>query len=240
MAGRKVKPVTQADLSRLKGCTRQAVQKQIKGALAVALLPDGLVDAAHPAVVDWLNPDDAPTPERKPVATAPSKPTRSVKSTRIERAEPTALPDSGDDEMHLPDDGTVGAVANINDIPFGELIRRFGTGRAFKLWTDGLKDIELIRKTRIQNDEAEDLSVRREAIQIFVFGAIESMNRRLLRDTAKTLASRAMSLVRSGGTLEEIEALYRDSISTALSEVKSTALRILKPQEDEKSGDDGS
>jgi hypothetical protein len=226
--GRRIEPVSQADLAKLKGCSRQYVSKAAKGPLAIARLADGTFDKAHPVIVEWLRSasDRSPTVPEKSARKAPPAPTAPRKRTQSSEATPTASEHIDPASDILPDDGTAGAISALVEMPFGELVKTYGTARGFKLWTDSLKD----RKTRIAKDEAEELSVRREAIQIFVFGALESTNRRLLRDVPKTLATRLMSLVKSGGTLEESEKLIRDSISTGLSEVKATALRVLKKE----------
>jgi hypothetical protein len=53
------------------------------------------------------------------------------------------------------------------------------------------------------------------------------MNQRLLRDAPRTIAQRVSNAARSGATLEAMEKLVRDNVSSHLAHAKNSAVRVL-------------
>lgn len=234
MVGSRVKSISKADLARLKGVTRQTINGLAHGRLAPALLADGSFNANHPLVVEYLHPTPrpqpapVPTPAAKRTKSAPTLPTRSAKATDSRQSLPTEPDPESILEVIPPDDGTPESMEAYADMRFRDLVQKFGTDHRLLKWVDALKKIEDTRKTRLDNDETQGKLILREAVKIHIGGAIEAFNRRLLRDISKTLASRLLSMAKSGSTLEECEAVIRDAISTQLRQVQSTATRILR------------
>lgn len=230
MAARRIKPISKADLARLLGTTRQYVNKLVHGPLAVAVLEDGSVDSEHPAVLEFRRSktDRESTGAAKCENTAPRVPTSRAEPRQFVPPAPTEREPAEPLEVLLPDDGTPESMAAFMVMRFGDVVQKFGTDHRLLKWVDALKKIEDTRKTRLDNDETEGKLILREGVRIHIGGAIEAFSRRLLRDIPRTLASRMMSSVKSGATLEECEALIRDSISSQLRQVQATATRILR------------
>lgn len=108
------------------------------------------------------------------------------------------------------------------------LVERFGTGRNFRDWLLALKEIEIILEKHLGNEETQGRLIERDFVAGHVFGPIKSMFQKFLRDLPKTATRRLFALARSGGTLEEGEAVLRELISSQMKSVKTRVARALK------------
>ncbi len=109
-----------------------------------------------------------------------------------------------------------------------QIASRWGTMRAFRDHLDALKKIEDTRGKRLENDETEGQLISRELVKSHVFSAIESSNRRLLRDVPRTATRRLYANAKSRIPLEESETLVRDLIGSVLLPTKETLVRVLR------------
>jgi hypothetical protein len=233
---RRIEPISQSELATRKGCSRQAVSKQIKGALRIALLDDGLVDAGHPAVVEWLKPRTAhvPTPPPKPAVFAPAIPTTRAKPGRPALQLPTEEGPTERIKVEFPDDGTPAAMDRILDAEVvGKIIRlrdyesEGATNKEALGWTDLKKRIEEVRKLRLDNDETEGKIIHRDGVITHVMGLVDLVFNRLLGDVPRTLTSTISAAAKSGSTAEEIEKTVRGVISSVLRDLKTSAIKRL-------------
>jgi hypothetical protein len=253
-----MRPISRAEMARTAGVSKQAISKACKKELAPACQGDR-VDLDHPAVAVYLKrqgkevppvrapraaarPPGAPTSPRKGRASAPPPapraPTPKAKGPPGRPRKPTR--DTPDDEReevgHLrPREGVhEGSNEDLRDLTdcLMPLVERFGTDLRFSDWLSSLKDIELIREKRLKNGETEGGLISRELVKQHVLGAVESANKRLLGDAAKTIAAKVANIIRSGGGLEEAQRAVREEISKQLKPVKDKAARNLRHKAD--------
>lgn len=252
--------VSRSEFAELAGVSRPAVTKSgDSGKLRPACDGDG-VDVDHPAAVAFLKRHGKLPPpvksSKKSAAPSPSVPNagsdgappRPTKLKSSAAAAPTDTPKRGRGRPRNPPqdrpetvgdlrprEGTVeGSNEDLQDLDdaLTPLIERFGTHFQFSTWLSSLKDIELIREKRLKNGETEGGLISRELVQNFVFGAIESAFKRLLGDASKSIVSKVMNCVRTGGTAEEAQRIVRDEISKQLKTVKATSARNLRHKRD--------
>lgn len=251
--------VSRSEFAELAGVSRPAVTKSgDSGKLKPACDGDG-VDVDHPAAVAFLkrhgklppplkSPKKPATPPLPPAGGSDGDPPRPTKSKAVAAAGPPAPPKRGRGRPRNPPqdrpenvgdlrprEGTVeGSNDDLQDLDdaLTPLIDRFGTHFQFSTWLSSLKDIELIREKRLKNGETEGGLISREIVQNFVFGAIESAFKRLLGDASKSIVSKVMNCVRTGGTSEEAQRIVRDEISKQLKTVKATSARNLRHKRD--------
>jgi hypothetical protein len=85
-------------------------------------------------------------------------------------------------------------------------------------------------KLELANAQTREQLISRELVRTHVFGSQEFLNKRLLGDAAKTIASKVFNSVRAKGTLEEAQRIVRDEISKQLRATKDKMIRLLKPR----------
>ena len=217
--------ISKAKLASEAGVTKQAVTKLCRGKLKVAVAGNS-VDIDHPAVIEYLKARKkimttkgvkALKGDKKKPAKKKKKPTKKKEAPQDDEPEPEESHYSGDND-----------VAGVMDLTLRELIVRFGTAPQFKDWADAVKTVSDIILKDLTADEKKKKFIRRSLVKTHIFGAIENMNRRLLGDLPKTLVRRLFSMAKSGGSLEEGEALAHELISTILKGAKETAQKQLR------------
>lgn len=119
------------------------------------------------------------------------------------------------------------------------IVDRFGSMHGLRDWLAALKTIEEIRTKRLDNDETEGSLIRREGVRVYLFGAIEAANVRLLRDASKTITRRLYSLAKSETPVEEAEKVVRELIGATLDPVKTKASRALRRLAEGQAVEDG-
>jgi hypothetical protein len=236
-------PASFAEFARRAGVHRSSVTRLVASKLSVALLADGRLDAAHPAVAAWarshgIKPaallsrlagsDDAPTGTAPPAARAPRAPTgRRPKSPE---GSPPAQPDRpAADAIGL--DGDPLTAANIEryaDMTLRQVSAQFGNLRAFADEADVLKKIEDTRRLYLQNEESEGELISRELVRGHVFSWLDGLARKLLRDSAKTIVRRVYAMAKSGADIEAAEAVARDNMSAQIQPAKAQIGKALR------------
>ena len=226
---RRVVPITQSALAQIAKCSRQAVSKQIKAALSVGLLSDGMVDSAHPAVAAWLKSrtDPAPTQPTKLAAPDSSAPPTPRKSGPKRLALPTEDGPTERIRAQFPDDGTAGAMDSLLDLRLRDFEAEGSTNKEALGWVDLKKRIEEVRKLRLDNDDTEGKIIHRDGAITHVLQLIDLVFNRLLGDVPRTLTSTVSSATKSGTPAEEIERNIRDVISGALRDLKTASIKRL-------------
>jgi hypothetical protein len=211
------KLVSRAEMAQRAGVSPGAITKALRknGPLVAAAVRDR-VDVDHPDAVAYLSRKDR-------------------QRTRKRQQEATAAELSDSDETSiatamaaLASDAALEDIEGFNDMTVRQVVDRFGTARAFRDFLDARKRIEDVRKTELDNDEAEGRLISRELVEQHVFGAIEASHMRLLQDLPKSAAIRVNSAFKAGDPVEEIERIIRELISTQLRPVKNTVLRVMK------------
>lgn len=234
-------PASLAEFARRAGVNRSSVSRLAAGKLRVALQPDGRIDAAHPAVAAWARkkgikpsvlidtrhgaPDRAPTPPPESPPPAPAAPTKARKPRRSEESEPTEpLPEVPD-----PDRITAANIESASDdLTLRQVVARWGNLRRFNDELDALKKIEEIRQKYLSNEETEGRLISRELVKAHVFGALDALSRKLLRDSTKTIARRVYGLVKTDAGLEQVEALVREILTSQIRPTKAQIVKVLR------------
>lgn len=236
--------VSKAELARRAGVSKPAITRACKtGALREACQGDR-VDLDHPAVAAAypraVNPATGGAQLAAGAPTAPAKPAPRKVAAPTAPAQPAPSPQAATDGAPTsqgPDELAEEILALGPEVSKEDLLRltralrpivnRHGTRRAFKDWLGALKDLEDIRKRRLDNEETEGRLISRELVKTHVFGAIEGSHRRLLGDAPKTIARTMYGMAKSGEPLEAAEERVRELISTVLKPVKATANRVV-------------
>lgn len=139
----------------------------------------------------------------------------------------TGPPDQPPTQLAIEVD-PLSALSRYGNLTLNELVERHGTERGLVDWLDALKKIEDIRKANLANEETEERLIERELVSTHVFGALEALNRRLLVDSPRTIASRLYAACRSGDPIEDAEKLIRELLSAQLKPAVASATRALR------------
>lgn len=210
--------VTRADLAGRAGVSRSAITKACKGRLADACAGPR-IDLRHPAVLEYLDGKGVPLPD---------PPKAKSKKKRTSRKHPDGLDDP---RLDSPDESVQDELERLEpyaSMTLREIAERFPTRRAFADRQQQVKRAEEIRRLRLENDETEGNLISREFVKTHVFGALEGLHQRLLRDLPKTAARRLQASVKSGDALEEQERILRDLIGRQLTPARAEATRKLR------------
>jgi hypothetical protein len=234
--------VTQSDLARLTGRSRQSISKAVAHRLKGALV-GARVNIDHDSVRDYLvRAGVDPTMVALPAAAPASEPTAQRPSTNpllplpsnppANDAAPPA-PDlpaeplaSNDEAAHR--DTRADDIERYAHMTLDQLMRKFGTATAFADWLAARKRISDIREKDLKNDERSGRLIPRELVRTHVFSHIEQSTRRLLQDAATTIARRVYAAAKAGLPVEEAENTVREIIGSQLRPVKASAARVLR------------
>lgn len=220
--------LSRAEFARLAKVSKVAITKACRAGLAPACAADR-VDAEHPAAVAYL--------KRRGVAIARSDgtPTRSKKSSPATPAAPTALPKRAEKRKKPP---TAPGPEPADPVPADDpdayaalldpLIQRFGTARNFRDWLLSRKDLETLRKTRLDNEQTEGRLISRDLVKGHMFGLIDALTRRLLSDLPKTATRRCYANAESKVAVEESEKMVTELVASMLEPVKTTLAKLLR------------
>jgi len=223
--------VSRAEFARLARVSKQAISKACNAGLAPACSHDR-IDAAHPAAVAYLKRrgvalaryDGDPPKSKKPRAVAPAAPPAPQKRSKNRKSSPTAPGPKPDEPVPADEPGELDAYAEELD----RLVTRYGTARNFRDWLSALKDIETIRKTRLDNEQTEGRLIQRDIVKGHLLGLIDAFARRLLTDAPKTIARRCYANAGSNVAVEESEKMVAELIGSMLEPVKTTAAKLLR------------
>jgi hypothetical protein len=249
---------TKADFARRAGVSKPAITKACKGPLAAAcerdrvnldhpLVVEYLRRADERNAPAAREPVTIPTPVTKPAPKQASEPTPVAKNTKkrvvaptpvakpaAKRAsEPTAVetdddaPSEAREARDLLPRGTTHELAAIA-ARIRPIVRTYGTVRSMLDCLRSLKEIEVINRTRLDNDERAGRLIDRELVQTHVFAALDGMARLLLTDSPKTIARRAYAMAKSGATAEEGERMVREIVESQLVHVRDKVVKLLE------------
>ena len=220
------KLIIQAEFASEAGVSREAVRKASTRGLKAAMV-DGFVDIAHPDAQAYIRRQhDKKT--KKPPTARPKPPSKKHVATKS-KSKPATPPKPIASGEAMPLRFTEAeALAGVFDLTLRELVSRYGTARQFKGFVDASKVLADIRNKDLKSAELEGTLIPRSMVKTHMFGAIENNNLRLLTDMPKTLSRRAQAMFNTGATIEAIEAMMRDLLSTHVKGIKATAIRMLK------------
>lgn len=106
------------------------------------------------------------------------------------------------DTVPLPD-GSLLTIEEIRDLPFGEVVDRWGWGPAFKEHLLALRALEEARDKRLRVDERRGSLISREFVRTHVIGYVDGLSQKLLSEFPRRLTG----LLRAAPTPEEAESI---------------------------------
>jgi hypothetical protein len=174
-------------------------------AISKAVLPGGPLEAAHLSTgrIDLEHPAT--------LAWLESGPSEAVEGAATHAKAPK------------PDD-----LEALGDLTLREITESYGSLTGFVDHVEARKKIAETHRIELQNAQTEGDLISRDLVRTHVFGMIDAVQRRLLTDTVKTVASRVFQLVKAGETLEEAERVAHDLVSSTLAPLKTSAARTLR------------
>ena len=227
------RPYTRVEFARLAKVSRAAITKACRAGLAPACIGDR-IDAEHPAAVAYLErnrsrltggSDAGPTKAAKPGARRSVVPTAARKPVKSRKRRPTAKrPAKAAEPVPAASDDQLEAIADV----LRKLVEPWGTVRGFSDYLAALKDMEDIRKRRLQNEQTEGRLISRELVKAHILGVIDAFNRRLLTDAPKTITRRCYANAGSKVAVEDSEKMVTETIASLLEPVKTTAAKLLR------------
>jgi hypothetical protein len=228
-----MKLVSRSDLARLRGVSPAAITKACRGVLAPACKGDR-VDVDHPAAKAYLASGKKKRPRKDRRAPRPSKRAPKPAAAKTPKAKPgRKRRSSATAEAPVPPapklDGN-GFAPELAELTAREISERYGTTRAYVDWLDAHQKLQRARDLWIHNEQAEGRLISRELVETHIFGALETLFRRLLTDATKTITARLYALAKAGTPLEQAELEARNLISKQLRPVKVKAVKVLRRQ----------
>ena len=113
-------------------------------------------------------------------------------------------------------------------MPFGDVIRKFGTDHKMLNWLKSYKELVNIHAAELKNDEAEKLLVRRELVEVAMISYLENMQSTLLVDSPSTIYNEVKSSIEVGESKAEAEARIQTVLSKVLKLGVSKVEKALK------------
>lgn len=223
-----MRTLRKARLAKLLGTTKQAFgQRCRRDPLRSAVMPNGAVNIDAPEMVAYLQQlgltaDDLVRLDLGVPVKSAGRPPRAETSVAMVAAAGASAPPA------LPAFDELPTAEELGPLTLNEIIARFGSRHGVREWVDIKHRLAATRKLELANGEADGRLIGREAVRVHVFGVIDGTNRRLLNDSPRTLARVIVAAVKSGESIEHVEQLIRDHLSSQLRNVKAHALMALR------------
>jgi len=154
----------------------------------------------------------------------------SAKSNMLDRyrnAESEDDPELAEVKRLFPRVRAPGEIRAIADLTVSEVADQFGDAAGACEYISIVKKIADTRMMSLKLAEKEGELVRRDWVRAFIFGQIESLHQRLLRDAPRTIASRVYASAKSGATQGEAEDLIRGILIQHLRSCSVPVRRLL-------------
>ena len=224
--------VTKAELSRMVGVSQTAIKKAL-----VQFFPEAAdgkrIDLHNPMVQRYI---DKHAGKKKSTLKSPRKPTaiptsvppltaHGGKSDSSSASE--EIPSGGYDEMSTMD-ADIQALAHRS---LRDLVDLFGSAPSFEGWLKSIKLIEDVTEKRIKNEEKLGNLVELDLIKQSVIEPMETCNVQLLTDGMQTLAMQVHAKVTADGTVQQIEDILREHVSSFLKRSKNKIQRAIRNAE---------
>ena len=193
--------VTRSEFARKAGRSPGAVTKAAKKSLAPATVGKR-IDISHPAAIEYIK-----------------KCTGNTTTVNGWRAHYEAKKQEALEALKNE---------SFADMTLKQVVKKYGTEAAFSDWLKAIKLIEDIKEKRLKNAETTNELVNRDLVVVGIVEPFEAVNKKLLSDGAKTIASRVTTMTSDGHTLEECERFVSDQISSYIIMMKSESLKRLQ------------
>lgn len=225
--------ISRAELSRLARVSGAAITKACRGSLSAAKVLEG-IDLEHAAVRAYLADKGVEVPpalaqttmaetaqnltESQTSTTDPDE--KKAKGRTVPRRRRKIFPEI--EGMSAED------IAQLDDLTLRQVAQRFGHILGFKVYVENGVARERWREKKLRNDESDGRLIPRDLVEIHIMEALRDLNSRLLEDAPRTVASKVLSAARAGATLEEVERIFTDEMSSQLNPVKERIAKALR------------
>lgn len=221
--------IGKGELARRVSCARSYVYSQCQkgGKLELALV-GSQVDLNHPDAAHFCASYGYKEPDGAAIAKEIRAKAGKTRTAPPKACDPIHDPQEGDEDEGFgePELDDV-AAGDILEMPLREVVARFGTaGR--------LKDYVAVVKSLVQTRGYEEEQARKRKDYIHrvhveqLVVHIEALQKALLTDTVKNMATRAITQALAGEDRKDIEAAMRDVISRTIKAAKAETERRLR------------
>lgn len=207
------------DFAKMAGVSQPAITRQKnKGALAKAVV-DGKIDTLHPVAVAYVQQQKAKQYQNSmdPVTRATSGPIPQPKPAKRTQ---TAVENKKDELLRHP--------AEYLDMTLRDIIVNYASIGDFKELLGTRKTIADITFKELQSEEKQGLLVRKEFVEKHVFGMLEMMNKRLLRDAVQAINVRLEAHYKINGDPQDGIEIVSEIIGKALTSTTNAIKHSLK------------
>jgi hypothetical protein len=204
-------PITMANLARRAGVNRSSITKLARGRLRAAVLAGGRIDATHAEVRRWARERGVdPRSLLDPISKANAAPVAAEEPARARAKEP------GLDELT--------EVAGLLDLTVREVTTRFGSAQGARDWIALRRHAAEVSRVEARTRREAGLLISRELVRQTVFGALEALSFRLLRDMVDNLSAR----LATAPTREQRALMIRTEVTSHLTRTKQDVIRGLR------------
>ena len=203
------------------GVTRQAVYKAINGPLAGAVVRSAgrsQIDLDHLEAMIYQARQQHAGKISKSDQLIGNSPQTIIDATLEDLKESAAEID----DANLPKD-----PSEFLNWPLARIIKTFGTAPRFKDWLDARKKISDITEKDLKNSILMGKLTSVELFKRDIYPAIDSCFIKILGDAAKTCAARAETIFKSGESVNDVEKLIHDTVSTHIQVAQTRIKRTL-------------
>jgi len=202
-----------SEFARLAGVSPQMISKLVKGRLAPALV-GGKIDTGSAYAIAYLSSrhpahtqiEDSPIVESKMVKTEDNKQPQNSPEDPMVKIAATAANWSG-------------IRKKISD--------RYGSDKGGLEYFKIVRAIEEHKMMQLKRAQKEGELIPRDMVKTHIYGMIDALFTRFLRDAPRTISTRCYALSKSGAPVEDAESLIQGIISQHLKGVVAKANRIL-------------
>jgi hypothetical protein len=217
-------PITRAELARRAGKARSTITELCTTLLAPCCLPGGRLDAAHPAMQKvarevWrLDPESllvAPGASRTsaPSTSGTTAPAPAPSDAPAPRAPKAVRRQTGELPLTQP-------LEVLLDMTLRELSQHFGSSQGMADWLDVRKTIAETQRLESRNERDAGRLIGREFVRKHVFGYLDGLSLRLVRDAPTNIAAR----IADGMSREERLEIAHDVVSGLIKDAKRQAI----------------
>jgi hypothetical protein len=201
--------VTRSEFAAIAGVSKPAITKACRGLLRTAL-SDERLDLDSAAVAEYLGRRGVPvpSPSMSPPVSGQTEPDVQI-------------------SFQQPDPDDPADIDFYREMPFGEVVERFGTSRGMRDWLAVLKDLDSVREKRLKFQVARGELVSRDFFA-FLFGFQDACDRHLLTDGADQVVGRLFDIALSGGTREVAAQAYCEVVSQYLKRARDEVAMAIK------------
>lgn len=224
-----ITPVSITKLAEMAGVKYQTVcaAKKIGGSLYNAILPNGKLNASHPAVIDYIERNKTRIYYEKKALSGLNAGIEFNNKELKDEIKCSIAKSDEDKALEYLTNLDKKTASNFLNMPLREIIIQFGGNPLFCEWLKAVKLIEDVRDKQIKNDENLGTLIDREFVRTHVLSLIETTNLRLLQDTPRTISANILNLVKKNAQREEIEKEIAEIISNQLKNIKLRVCRSL-------------